>query len=125
METLPNGQRLESIPAERGEAIFRCRRNIARPRPFGQGTCLLGGSTLTKASRKVRIGIVGVGDCASSLVQGISFYRDVRGNEPVPGLMPSGLFMKSPPQQLTDAEARQRTLDFIAGENEPLRDTVQ
>jgi myo-inositol-1-phosphate synthase len=39
------------------------------------------------ARRKIRIGIVGVGNCASSLVQGISFYRDVRDNEPVPGLM--------------------------------------
>lgn len=37
--------------------------------------------------RKIRIGIVGVGNCASSLVQGTVYYRDVRGNEPVPGLM--------------------------------------
>jgi myo-inositol-1-phosphate synthase len=28
---------------------------------------------------------------------------------------PSSYFMKSPPRQFTDAEARQRTLDFIAG----------
>ncbi len=39
------------------------------------------------ARSKIRIGIIGVGNCASSLVQGISFYRDVRDNEPVPGLM--------------------------------------
>jgi myo-inositol-1-phosphate synthase len=39
------------------------------------------------ASRKVRIGIVGVGNCASSLVQGITYYRDVQDNEPIPGLM--------------------------------------
>jgi myo-inositol-1-phosphate synthase len=36
---------------------------------------------------KIRIGIVGVGNCASSLVQGMSYYADVRDNEPVPGLM--------------------------------------
>jgi myo-inositol-1-phosphate synthase len=36
---------------------------------------------------KVRVGIVGVGNCASSFVQGLSFYRDARANEPVPGLM--------------------------------------
>jgi myo-inositol-1-phosphate synthase len=36
---------------------------------------------------KVRVGIVGVGNCASSFVQGLSYYRDARGNEPVPGLM--------------------------------------
>jgi myo-inositol-1-phosphate synthase len=39
------------------------------------------------ASKKVRIGVIGVGNCASSLVQGIAFYGDVQGNEPVPGLM--------------------------------------
>ena len=36
---------------------------------------------------KVRVGIVGVGNCASSFVQGLTFYRDARSNEPVPGLM--------------------------------------
>lgn len=39
------------------------------------------------SSRKVRVGIVGVGNCASSFVQGLSYYRDANGNEPVPGLM--------------------------------------
>jgi myo-inositol-1-phosphate synthase len=43
------------------------------------------------ASKKVRIGIVGVGNCASSLVQGITHYRDARGNEPIPGLMNADL----------------------------------
>jgi myo-inositol-1-phosphate synthase len=41
--------------------------------------------------RKVRIGIVGVGNCASSLVQGLSYYRDAKSNEPVPGLMNANL----------------------------------
>ena len=36
---------------------------------------------------KVRIGIVGVGNCAASLVQGIEFYRDRSSNERIPGLM--------------------------------------
>jgi myo-inositol-1-phosphate synthase len=38
-------------------------------------------------SKTVRVGIVGVGNCASSFVQGLSFYGDADGNEPVPGLM--------------------------------------
>ena len=38
-------------------------------------------------SRKVRIGIVGVGNCASSLVPGLSYYKEAKSNEPVPGLM--------------------------------------
>jgi myo-inositol-1-phosphate synthase len=39
------------------------------------------------ATRKVRVGIVGVGNCASSFVQGLSYYRDAKSNEPIPGLM--------------------------------------
>lgn len=38
-------------------------------------------------SKSIRVGLVGVGNCASSLVQGLTYYRDVNGNEPVPGLM--------------------------------------
>lgn len=38
-------------------------------------------------SKKVRVGIVGVGNCASSFVQGLSFYRRAQTNEPPPGLM--------------------------------------
>jgi myo-inositol-1-phosphate synthase len=38
-------------------------------------------------SDKVRVGIVGVGNCASSFVQGLAYYADADGNEPVPGLM--------------------------------------
>ncbi len=36
---------------------------------------------------KLRVGIVGVGNCASSFVQGLTYYRDANSNEPVPGLM--------------------------------------
>jgi myo-inositol-1-phosphate synthase len=32
---------------------------------------------------------------------------------------PSSYFMKSPPQQFTDNEARDRTIRFIDGESEP------
>jgi myo-inositol-1-phosphate synthase len=37
--------------------------------------------------KTVRVGIVGAGNCASSFVQGLTYYRDARSNEPVPGLM--------------------------------------
>ncbi|WP_241665558.1 inositol-3-phosphate synthase [Teichococcus oryzae] len=43
------------------------------------------------ASRSVRVGIVGVGNCASSFVQGLSYYRDADVNEPIPGLMHADL----------------------------------
>ena len=36
---------------------------------------------------KVRIAIVGVGNCASSLVQGLQYYEDADPSEKVPGLM--------------------------------------
>ena len=36
---------------------------------------------------KVRVAIVGVGNCASSLVQGVHFYRNAAADELVPGLM--------------------------------------
>jgi myo-inositol-1-phosphate synthase len=36
---------------------------------------------------KVRVAIVGVGNCASSLVQGVHFYREAAGDDFVPGLM--------------------------------------
>jgi myo-inositol-1-phosphate synthase len=38
-------------------------------------------------SNKIRVGIVGVGNCASSFVQGLSYYAHAEGNEPIPGLM--------------------------------------
>ena len=33
------------------------------------------------------MGIVGLGNCASAFVQGLTYYREAEANEPVPGLM--------------------------------------
>jgi myo-inositol-1-phosphate synthase len=38
-------------------------------------------------SKSVRVAIAGVGNCASSLVQGVEYYRDAAADEHVPGLM--------------------------------------
>ena len=38
-------------------------------------------------TKKVRVAIIGVGNCASSLVQGVNFYKDTQDNDQVPGLM--------------------------------------
>ncbi|HLC29770.1 MAG TPA: inositol-3-phosphate synthase [Dehalococcoidia bacterium] len=35
----------------------------------------------------INVAIIGVGNCASSLVQGVHFYRDAKEDESVPGLM--------------------------------------
>jgi myo-inositol-1-phosphate synthase len=39
------------------------------------------------AAGKIRVGIVGVGNCAASLVQGVHYYRDAQPGTKVPGLM--------------------------------------
>jgi len=38
-------------------------------------------------SKKVRVAILGVGNCASSLVQGVHYYREAKPDDFVPGLM--------------------------------------
>ena len=39
------------------------------------------------SKRRVRVAIIGVGNCASSLVQGVTFYKDAKEDQFVPGLM--------------------------------------
>ena len=41
--------------------------------------------------KKVKVAIIGVGNCASSLVQGVEFYKDADENELIPGLMHTNL----------------------------------
>lgn len=36
---------------------------------------------------KVRVGIIGVGNCASSLVQGVEYYKKAKETESIPGIM--------------------------------------
>jgi len=42
---------------------------------------------VAKKTGKVRVAIVGVGNCASSLVQGVHYYRNAKDGDTVPGLM--------------------------------------
>lgn len=42
---------------------------------------------MARKSRKVRVAIVGVGNCASSFVQGLHFYKNAKAADTVPGLM--------------------------------------
>src|SRR5919106_5480836 len=44
-------------------------------------------ATHTTTSSPVRVAIVGVGNCASALVQGVHYYRDALPGTDVPGLM--------------------------------------
>lgn len=38
-------------------------------------------------SKSVKVGIIGAGNCASSFIQGIEYYKDVEDGDVVPGLM--------------------------------------
>jgi myo-inositol-1-phosphate synthase len=39
------------------------------------------------SDNKVRVAIIGVGNCASSLVQGVHFYQNAKDDDQIPGLM--------------------------------------
>ena len=39
------------------------------------------------SKKKVRVAVVGVGNCASSLVQGVHYYREAKPDDFIPGLM--------------------------------------
>ncbi len=43
--------------------------------------------TRRAARRPIRVAIIGVGNCASSLVQGVHYYRNAKPGESVPGIM--------------------------------------
>ena len=42
---------------------------------------------MSETNHKVRVAIIGVGNCASSLVQGVHFYHDAKEDEKIPGIM--------------------------------------
>ncbi len=47
----------------------------------------MSGSNTPQPRKRVRVAIAGIGNCASSLVQGVEFYRNADPTERVPGLM--------------------------------------
>src|SRR5438270_3109694 len=49
----------------------------------GKGSIKLEG----RGRRKVRVAILGVGNCASSLVQGVQYYRNAKAGDDIPGIM--------------------------------------
>src|SRR2546421_9600260 len=55
-------------------------RHNGRTRPTALGSD-------SRSRPKVRVAILGVGNCASSLVQGVQYYRDARPGDSIPGLM--------------------------------------
>src|ERR1043166_7240816 len=41
----------------------------------------------SRAGKKIRVAIIGVGNCASSLVQGVYYYRNGKPRDQIPGIM--------------------------------------
>src|SRR5919109_1369655 len=90
-------RRSQSSPQCRG--CSTCAGNSPAPRapcnPNDPGGCVpsMTESTISSnggsryQSGKVRVAIIGVGNCASSLVQGVEFYKDADPKGSVPGLM--------------------------------------
>ena len=42
---------------------------------------------MTKKKDKVRVAIIGIGNCAAALVQGVEYYKNAADDEEIPGLM--------------------------------------
>jgi myo-inositol-1-phosphate synthase len=55
---------------------------------------------MSEGKGKIRVAIVGVGNCASALVQGLEFYKDAEPGQRVPGLM----HVKLGPYHVRDVE---------------------
>jgi myo-inositol-1-phosphate synthase len=65
------------------EELFGMKSNGRTARP-AKGAAAARGA---RRREPIRVAIIGVGNCASSLVQGVEFYQDAREDEKVPGLM--------------------------------------
>ena len=69
------------------------RKNIARKAAearWGKGAGMPKSTTKKNGranNRKINVAIIGVGNCASSLVQGVQYYREAEAGETIPGLM--------------------------------------
>jgi len=46
---------------------------------------------MAEDNHKVRVALIGIGNCASALVQGVHFYQDAPDDQPIPGLMHANL----------------------------------
>ena len=83
--------RLQQRAADRGTNTNELINEIlAESLSAGEGSTRPMAATNGKAPRsedKVRVAIIGVGNCANSLLQGVEFYKDAPAEEFVPGLM--------------------------------------
>ena len=86
----PQGRPARPLPAGPTRARHRIhhrRPRLARSAHRRRAGRPIGGTTDEQANSKIRLAIAGVGNCASSLVQGIEYYKNADPDESVPGLM--------------------------------------
>jgi len=97
-EKNPHAQYLAGLGASKGgkaraDALSpEERKEIARKAAearWGKGEAMpaAGKSNGRKAGGKINVAIIGLGNCASSLVQGVQYYHEAAENEDIPGLM--------------------------------------
>jgi myo-inositol-1-phosphate synthase len=86
-------QKLQTRAAERGRGvndliveILGERLGLAAPSKRKERMSVTNGSS-PRSDDKVRVAIIGVGNCANSLLQGVEYYKDAPEDEFVPGLM--------------------------------------
>jgi myo-inositol-1-phosphate synthase len=72
---------------ERSNASGKSAIAAARPGGLTRNGAASNNGTARYQSEKVRVAIVGVGNCASAFVQGVQYYRDADPERRVPGLM--------------------------------------
>ena len=46
---------------------------------------------MAKNRKKVRVAIIGVGNCANALIQGVHYYKNAADDQEIPGLMHASL----------------------------------
>src|SRR5262249_14329518 len=84
---------LHAVAARTPHPVHRTRSRMGRRADRGRGPrCRAVVPAPTTRSRRtmsgrIRVAIAGVGNCASSLVQGVEYYRNADPSEDVPGLM--------------------------------------
>src|SRR5690606_20954848 len=80
---------VSSISSASSPASARCAgsTNSSPPSSRQQHATKKENPTMGENSTAVRVAIVGVGNCASSLVQGVEYYKDADAETTVPGLM--------------------------------------
>ncbi len=77
----PGPEHIRPLVRSFGTVAPKRRQLFAAPRPIAMT------ERPALCAKKVRVGVVGVGNCASSFVQGLTYYRACSDAEPPPGLM--------------------------------------